>query len=202
MKLSRDLSKIGVVGIFIAAILSPCCFPLFAFVASTLGLGSFELFGGWTMWVFQGMVMFSLVGFYLSFRKNRLPMPLIIATSSAILIFLSYHFDFGESWIYYMYIGMFGLLGATLLNMMQNKKQNSCKTCMTIGGRTVELLSVLTCPECGHKKQEIMPTDACAFFYECDNCHTRLRPKQGDCCVYCSYGSMACPPIQLEQKCC
>jgi len=50
----------------------------------------------------------------------------------------------------------------------------------------IELKSTITCPECGHKKEEEMPTDACQFFYECDNCHTVLKPNQGDCCVYCS----------------
>ncbi len=58
------------------------------------------------------------------------------------------------------------------------------------------LISTITCPECEHKKEESMPTNACQFFYECENCHTRLSPKKGDCCVYCSYGSVACPPIQ------
>jgi hypothetical protein len=23
-----------------------------------------------------------------------------------------------------------------------------------------------------------------------------LRPKQGDCCVFCSYGTVPCPPVQ------
>jgi hypothetical protein len=23
-----------------------------------------------------------------------------------------------------------------------------------------------------------------------------LRPKPGDCCVFCSYGDMKCPPMQ------
>jgi hypothetical protein len=23
-----------------------------------------------------------------------------------------------------------------------------------------------------------------------------LRPKTGDCCVFCSYGDMKCPPMQ------
>jgi hypothetical protein len=26
-----------------------------------------------------------------------------------------------------------------------------------------------------------------------------LRPKKGDCCVFCSYGSVLCPPIQAER---
>ncbi len=59
-----------------------------------------------------------------------------------------------------------------------------------------QLESVLTCPECGHAATETMPTDACIFFYDCLQCNALLRPKAGDCCVFCSYGSVQCPPIQ------
>ncbi|MGH8753531.1 MAG: GDCCVxC domain-containing (seleno)protein [Burkholderiales bacterium] len=58
------------------------------------------------------------------------------------------------------------------------------------------LLSVLTCPRCGFSKQESMPADACLFYYQCTNCKTLLRPKSGDCCVFCSYGTVQCPPMQ------
>lgn len=63
------------------------------------------------------------------------------------------------------------------------------------------LQSIITCPNCGHQKEETMPTDACRFFYECRNCKTRLKPKQGDCCVYCSYGTVVCPPKQGGNSC-
>ena len=56
----------------------------------------------------------------------------------------------------------------------------------------------LTCPECGTAQDAEMPTDACQFFYECVNCSAVLKPKQGDCCVFCSYADTPCPPIQLE----
>ena len=56
--------------------------------------------------------------------------------------------------------------------------------------------STITCPDCGTAKTETMPTDACQYFYECTGCGTLLRPKPGDCCVFCSYGSVPCPPIQ------
>jgi hypothetical protein len=69
-----------------------------------------------------------------------------------------------------------------------------------VGG--VVLQSLLTCPSCGFQKTETMPTDACQFFYECENCHQLLRPKPGDCCVFCSYGSVKCPPIQAGESCC
>jgi hypothetical protein len=64
------------------------------------------------------------------------------------------------------------------------------------------LQSTITCPSCGTVKEETMPADACQFFYECTGCHTVLRPKPGDCCVFCSFGTMPCPPIQLQRGCC
>ncbi|MBZ9731526.1 hypothetical protein LB467_17705 [Salegentibacter sp. JZCK2] len=62
--------------------------------------------------------------------------------------------------------------------------------------------SEITCPECGHKKVEEMPSESCQFFYQCENCKSVLRPIEGDCCVYCSYGSLACPSIQEKRDCC
>lgn len=49
-----------------------------------------------------------------------------------------------------------------------------------------------------------MPTDACIFFHECSGCHARLRPQAGDCCVFCSYGDVPCPPVQVDGRggCC
>nr|WP_299019146.1 GDCCVxC domain-containing (seleno)protein [uncultured Tepidimonas sp.] len=32
----------------------------------------------------------------------------------------------------------------------------------------------------------------------------RARPRPGDCCVYCSYGTSPCPPVQASGRtgCC
>ena len=65
----------------------------------------------------------------------------------------------------------------------------------------VVLESVLTCPNCGYKAEETMPTDACQWFYECTDCHEILKPIKGDCCVFCSYGSVPCPPVQEDKDC-
>jgi hypothetical protein len=67
--------------------------------------------------------------------------------------------------------------------------------------KDIKLQSIITCPECGLKREETMPTDACQFFYECTNCGIILKPKPGDCCVYCSYGSEKCPPVQDTGGC-
>lgn len=60
----------------------------------------------------------------------------------------------------------------------------------------VTLHSELRCPECGHVSREEMPTDSCQYYFECPGCGTLLKPKPGDCCVFCSYGSVPCPPVQ------
>ncbi|MGH8265008.1 MAG: GDCCVxC domain-containing (seleno)protein [Steroidobacteraceae bacterium] len=62
--------------------------------------------------------------------------------------------------------------------------------------------SELTCPTCGHVSIEMMPTDACIYFHRCAGCGSMLRPKAGDCCVFCSFGSVACPPVQSDRQCC
>ena len=64
----------------------------------------------------------------------------------------------------------------------------------------MDLKSTITCPQCGSSSTETMPTDACQFFYDCMHCEAVLRPLPGDCCVFCSYADVACPPIQLAKK--
>ncbi len=56
--------------------------------------------------------------------------------------------------------------------------------------------ATITCPECGFAIVETMPTDACQHFYSCTSCGVLLKPKAGDCCVFCSYGDHVCPPRQ------
>lgn len=63
------------------------------------------------------------------------------------------------------------------------------------------LQSTVTCPECGGRSTEAMPTDVCQFYWDCPHCAALVRPKPGDCCVYCSYGDVPCPPVQAGDGC-
>ncbi len=45
-----------------------------------------------------------------------------------------------------------------------------------------------------------MPSNACLYYYECKGCGVVLKPKPGDCCVFCSYGTACCPPIQEARE--
>ena len=93
----------------------------------------------------------------------------------------------------FMTLGI-GLFGFGIYQYKNKKEVSSTKETI--------LQSIITCPECGYQKEEIMPTNACQYFYECENCKKVLRPKGEDCCVFCSYGTVKCPPIQQNQSCC
>lgn len=56
----------------------------------------------------------------------------------------------------------------------------------------------ITCPYCGHKKTEILPTDVCQIKYECENCSKILMPEGDDCCVFCTHSTHKCPSKQVE----
>jgi hypothetical protein len=60
--------------------------------------------------------------------------------------------------------------------------------------------ATITCPHCHYQAIETMPEDRCQIVYVCKNCEAILKPQRGDCCVFCSYADVPCPPIQEEQS--
>lgn len=62
------------------------------------------------------------------------------------------------------------------------------------------LESVVTCPKCGATTTEQMPTNACQRYYQCNMCDHLMKPKEGDCCIFCSYGTVKCPPMQERRE--
>lgn len=56
----------------------------------------------------------------------------------------------------------------------------------------------LTCPKCVFVQKVTMPVDACQHFYKCQKYGEMLKPKEGDCCVFCSYADTKYPPKQKE----
>jgi hypothetical protein len=186
----RSLDRIGSIGALLSAVAAPCCFPLFAAIAAASGLtvpGRFEMT---VLYLFQGFALLAIVGLALSYRKHRGLGPLSVGLlSGSALVYVFYY-----SWnVGLLYAGLFGLVAASVWNWF----------CSRSSARAKPLLqSIIRCPSCGHRSTEIMPTNACLFFYDCPHCHARLKPKAGDCCVFCSYGSVPCPPIQTGEACC
>ena len=66
--------------------------------------------------------------------------------------------------------------------------------------KTIDRASVITCPHCGATRLESMPVDSCQWAYDCKTCGKALKPKTGDCCVFCSYGSAPCSSIQEKRR--
>lgn len=60
-------------------------------------------------------------------------------------------------------------------------------------------VSIITCPVCGFAKAELMPARSCAIAYRCTACGIDLWPAEGDCCVYCTYGSVPCQAVQAAR---
>jgi hypothetical protein len=67
-----------------------------------------------------------------------------------------------------------------------------------LAGMPEPATSTIRCPVCGQASEASMPTDACLYFWDCPACRAVVKPKLGDCCVFCSYGSELCPPRQRE----
>lgn len=68
----------------------------------------------------------------------------------------------------------------------------------------VKWQSIITCPHCGFHQEESMPANMCIYLWECPQCQAVVKPKAGDCCVFCSYGTVSCPPVQMNSPgdCC
>jgi len=183
-----SLDRVGSVGALIAAIAAPCCFPLFAAVGTAAGFTVLGPYEGVILYIFQGFAVLTLAGLALSVRQHRYFAPLIVGTLGCAS--LAYHFYWAFS-LPALYGGLFGLIAAAIWNHLSRRRS-----------QTAIIKSTITCPHCGHRAEETMPTNACLFFYDCPSCAARLKPRIGDCCVFCSYGSVPCPPIQTGGLCC
>lgn len=187
------LDKLGIVGVVISAAATPCCLPAFAALGSALGLGFLEPFESEMQYALQAFALLSFGGAALTYRRNRRWIPLTLAFISALAIIYAFNINFEQPIIY---AGMGGLTLASILNVVERMQTKSAVR------QTIETRSVITCPHCGFRQEEEMPTNACQFFYQCSQCNTVIRPKEGDCCVYCSYGTVQCPPMQAGTACC
>jgi MerC mercury resistance protein len=187
-RLSSSLDRIGSAGALVAAIAAPCCFPLFAAVGTAAGLSALGRYEGVILLIFQGFALLTLAGLAFSFRRNRKFGPLIIGVVSCAALASHFYRTFSLA---LLYGGLFGLIAATVWNYLSTSRT-----------KRPLLQSTITCPKCGHQSEETMPTNACLFFYDCPGCHVRLKPLEGDCCVFCSYGSVPCPPMQTGESCC
>lgn len=63
----------------------------------------------------------------------------------------------------------------------------------------VETRAITTCPFCRGLYEVEMPTNYCQIVFKCPECGKAITPKEGDCCVFCSYADKKCPIKQEEE---
>lgn len=61
-------------------------------------------------------------------------------------------------------------------------------------------ISVVTCANCGYKKKYRMPRYAMQTIYNCPRCKTVHQTEAQECCIFCHYGTVACPNGQKKSK--
>jgi hypothetical protein len=193
--MKRQLDKLGALGAILGALAAApaCCLPLLAAVGASQGLGALGQFQGALVHVLEAFVALAVVGAVIGFRAHRKLGPLVVAAASAAGIF--YSFNIAHSQVLVL-SGLAGLLVSAAWNTIEGRR------CAACAPQPLQQQATITCPSCGHQRSETMPTDSCLFFYECVGCKTMLRPKPGDCCVFCSYGTAKCPPKQDEVCAC
>ena len=182
------------VGVTLSALAGalPCCLPLLASVGAVLGLSWLASYQTSLTWLLQGFIVLALFSHVQSFRRHRNPYLLALAVLSAAALLYAYNVQLAEPVVYG---GLIGLIVSAVWGYLENRK---CAVCQP----AIQTRSTLTCPHCGFRSTETMPTDACLYFHECPGCQVMLTPKPGDCCVFCSYGDLPCPPKQAEAPCC
>lgn len=62
----------------------------------------------------------------------------------------------------------------------------------------IKYKTVIKCPICKYKKEIDMSENLRQLLYDCKECSARLKPKDNDCCVICSHGSVPCPTAQKQ----
>ncbi len=86
-------------------------------------------------------------------------------------------------------IGCISLLSIVLCQCNENSSKATVLNSMSD-------YSEIICPKCGFKKNEKLPSHVCQIKHACDSCCFVMHPKDGDCCVFCSYGSHKCQSMQ------
>ncbi|GAB4241078.1 MAG: hypothetical protein OHK005_03730 [Candidatus Methylacidiphilales bacterium] len=172
----------------VGAALAPCCFPVLAAGLGLVGIAGWET---GSRWITQGSAVLTLVALWRARRGFGGIFSLLVGVTGAGLIFVAYHATFFASLVYEgLSLLICGAVGLWVYRRLRWDLKQPI------------LRSVLTCPACGFRKSETMPTHACLFFWDCPKCGARARPLAGDCCVFCSYGTAPCPPVQLRGCAC
>jgi len=191
--MKTHLEKIGIFGAIAAAAACPICFPKLALVGALFGLGALGAYESQLFLAAQVLIAVAVLGHVLAYWQHRKRWLLGLAIASGAAVFGGLYALHSEA---VTYAGFVGLVVASATDFWGRYRRETPSSLEDAAAPERVLESVITCPTCNYSRRETMPTGACQFFYDCPGCGALLRPKAGDCCVFCSYGSAKCPPTQ------
>jgi hypothetical protein len=158
------LDRVGSIGALVAAVMAPCCLPIFAAFAGAAGITALAFNEAAVFYVLQAFALLAIAGLALTASRHKQFGPLILGAIALLTLFFSFHARFSALLIYF---GLGGLCVASVWNYLLSRKRRD-------DGAGVILQSVITCPKCGRRAEEAMPTNACLVVYECSRCGATL----------------------------
>ena len=124
--MKNKLEKFGSFGAIIAAMACPICFPKLALVGALIGMGALAPYETAFFFGAQILVVLTVVGHVLSFKKHQNRKLLSLAIISAILLFISLYAFVSE---FLSYLAFSGLIISTIWLIYENRR---CSNCVTV----------------------------------------------------------------------
>src|SRR6058998_575025 len=97
----KSLDRIGSVGALLAAVAAPCCLPIFAALASALGVTALGLNDSVAFYALQAFALLSLTGLTIAARRHRSVVPVALGIMSAAALFFAFYAMFSAPVIYF-----------------------------------------------------------------------------------------------------
>jgi YHS domain-containing protein len=66
--------------------------------------------------------------------------------------------------------------------------------------RLLERTAHVICPHCARTFEAEMPISICLLRITCPMCGREIEPREGDCCVFCSWADNGCPMSQAIER--
>src|SRR6266446_6160286 len=158
-EMKTHLEKIGGLGAIIAAAACPVCFPKLALLGALFGLGALSAYESQLFIAAQVLVALAVLRHVLAYLQHRRPRLLGLGVLSGAAVFGGLYLFGSEALIY---VGLAGLAATSATDFWVRRRGGARSFKEPATSPLLE--SVITCPKCGHRKQERMPTDTCQFF--------------------------------------
>ena len=111
-----------------AAVFGALCLPcILAPLLISAGLSSVLLLvGTWFVPVLLGLIGVSIIGFFLSYRRYKNPLPVALAAATGVLVYDSHYVAYNQS---LTYVAVAALLGAIGLDWWVRERATHCGDC-------------------------------------------------------------------------